>query len=103
VLGVAFSPDGIQLATGSTDGTARIWDIEQGMVHAMLVEFLEGGYAVVTADGYKVERSVGGDLWWAIKLCRFGPGELDGYVPGLRRVGPEEPLPLVGGAGKLAR
>jgi hypothetical protein len=62
VLGVAFSPD----------GTARIWDIEQGMVHAMLVEFLEGGYAVVTADGYKVEQSR--CRWWVGRgswLVRF--------------------------------
>jgi hypothetical protein len=26
------------------------------------------------------------DLWWAIKLCRFGPGELDPYVPHLRQI-----------------
>ena len=42
-------------------------------------------------------------MWWAIKLCRFEPGELDGFVPGLRRVPTGEPLPLVGRAGKLAR
>ena len=31
------------------------------------------------------------------------PGELDGYVPGLRRVPAEERLPLLGGAGNLPR
>jgi WD40 repeat protein/serine/threonine protein kinase len=30
VLGVAFSPDGKQIITGSWDGTARIWDIASG-------------------------------------------------------------------------
>jgi hypothetical protein len=31
-------------------------------------------------------------LWWAIKLCRFTPGELDPYVPGIRRLPAEERL-----------
>jgi len=51
---------------------------------------------MVTAAGYKVEGDVHGDLWWAMKLCRFGVGELDGFVPGLRRVAAEAPLSLLG-------
>ena len=103
VRGVAFSPDGTLLATASDDGTARIWDAERGVMVAVLAGFPRGGYAVLTADGYKTDGDVDGGLWWAIKLCRFGPGELDGYVPGLRRVPAEERLPLLGGAGNLPR
>ena len=31
VLGVAISPDGTRLATGSADGTAKIWDAADGL------------------------------------------------------------------------
>jgi WD40 repeat protein len=30
VYGVAFSPDGKYLLTGSFDGTARLWDLSNG-------------------------------------------------------------------------
>src|SRR5262249_26022113 len=30
VLGVAFSPDGTRLATGSRDGVAKVWDVATG-------------------------------------------------------------------------
>jgi hypothetical protein len=43
-----------------------------------LAGFSGGGYATLTADGYKAE----GDVWWAIKLCRFGPGSLTGSCRG---------------------
>ncbi len=89
---MAFSPDSALLATASDDGTARIWNVGTGAARAALVGFSGGGYAVLTADGYKVD----GDLWWAMKLCRFEPGELDGFVPGLRRVAAEALLPLLG-------
>jgi len=74
----------------------------QGVTRATLAGFSGGGYAILTTDGYKVD----GDVWWAIKLCRFGVGELDGFVPGLRRVAAEAPLSLLGKGGrgvKLAR
>jgi hypothetical protein len=45
-------------------------------------------------DGsYKLEGDPEDDLWWAIKLCRFASGELDPYVPGLRRRDATEPIP----------
>ncbi|HSZ29711.1 MAG TPA: hypothetical protein VK784_08145 [Pseudonocardiaceae bacterium] len=31
--------------------------------------------------------------WWAIKLCRFTPGELDPYDPTIRRLPPDAPIP----------
>ncbi len=49
---------------------------------------------MLTADRYRAD----GDVWRAMKLCRFEPGELDGFVPGLRRVAAEAPLPLLRGS-----
>jgi WD40 repeat protein len=59
VWGVAFSPDGTLLATASDDGTARIWDAANGAALAVLVAVPDGGYAVLAADGYKIEGDIG--------------------------------------------
>ena len=93
VRGVAFSPDGTLLVTASDDGTVRIWEVDTGTVRVTLAEFSKGGYASLSLDGYRVEGDLDNRLWWAIKLCRFAPGELDPYVPGLRRLAADAPLP----------
>ena len=98
VNGVAFSPDGSLLATASNDGTIRIWDVSTGSARVTLAEFSEGGYATLSTGGYKFDGDLLGELWWAIKLCRFEPGELDPYVPGLRRLSAEESIGLLPGA-----
>ena len=47
----------------------------------------DGGYATLLSDGrYKLVGDPGNRLWWAIKLCRFEPGELDPYTPGIARL-----------------
>jgi WD40 repeat protein len=87
VFSVAFSPDGSLLATGSD--VVRIWDLPRGGSPTVLITLIalrEGGYATLTSDGYKLDGNPGNDLWWAIKLCRFAPGELDSYIPGLQRL-----------------
>ncbi|HET8683247.1 MAG TPA: hypothetical protein VFM54_15465, partial [Micromonosporaceae bacterium] len=85
VSGVAFSPDGTLLATASEDNTARLWQTATGACLAVLLP-LPGGCAVLLPDGsYKLDGEPGDVLWWALKLCRFAPGELDEYVPGLKR------------------
>ena len=93
VNAVAFSPDGTQLATASYDGTARLWDSTTAQPVAVLVPLAGDGYATLLPDGsYKLAGDAGDSLWWAIKLCRFAPGELDPYVPGLARLPADVPI-----------
>jgi WD40 repeat protein len=93
VSAVAFSPDGTLLATASYDGTARLWRTATGRHVATLLRLTNGGTAVLLPDGsYKLEGDVSGGLSWAVKLCRFEPGELDPYLPHLRRLPPEAPI-----------
>jgi WD40 repeat protein len=85
VTGVVFSPDGSLIATASADRTARIWNTA-GACLAVLRAFSADGYAVLLADGsYKLETSSRGELWWAVKLARFEPGEIEQFVPIIRR------------------
>ncbi|MGH3930231.1 MAG: WD40 repeat domain-containing protein, partial [Pseudonocardiaceae bacterium] len=94
VYGVAFSPDGTLLATASWDSTARLWDPLTGAWLGTLLAFDKGGYAVLLPDGsYKLAGDPGRALWWAIKLCRFAPGELDPYDRKIRQLPPDAPIP----------
>jgi WD40 repeat protein len=90
VNAVAFSPDGALLATASDDGTTRIWEVATGTSRATLIALPDEGSATLVADGYKLQGDPANRLWWAIKLCRFAPGELDPYVPGLRLIPTDE-------------
>jgi len=88
---VAYSPDGSLIATAAGDGTARVWDTATGHLLVTLVPLPGGSYATLLPDGsYKLDGDPAGRLWWAIKMCRFEPGELDPYVPGIRRL-PQTP------------
>jgi WD40 repeat protein len=93
VNAVTFAAGGALAATASTDGTARIWDVSTGTHLATLVPLSDSGYAALLPDGdYKIDGDPGDSIWWAIKLCRFAPGELDPYVPSLRRLAPDAPI-----------
>jgi WD40 repeat protein/3',5'-cyclic AMP phosphodiesterase CpdA len=86
VSGVAFTAGGALLATASADNTVRLWDIATTRTLATLLALPDEGYAVLLPDGtYKQHGDPRDLLWWAIKLCRFAPGELDPYDRQIRR------------------
>lgn len=91
---VAFSPDGTQLATASDDGAVRLWDLRDGAPAARIVLIgLPDGWAAASRDGrYKLTGEPEGKFWHLVGLCRFEPGELDPYVPELRRLQEDEPF-----------
>jgi WD40 repeat protein len=94
VRSVTFSPDARLLASGADDGTVRLWDTATWAPVATLVGLPDGAWATLMPDGsYKLDGAAAGALWWAIKGCRFEPGELDPYVPAIRRLPPDAPLP----------
>ena len=101
VTSLAFAPDGSILITASEDGTIRFWDVPAPTAFASrlakpistLLRLPEDGCAVLYADGsYKVDGDPGDEFWWTIKECRFRPGELDPYVPEIRRLPADAPL-----------
>ena len=95
IFAVAFSSDGTLLATAFNDGVTRVWGVGDGVARATFAHFSKDGYATWSAAGYKVDGDPDRNLWWAIKLCRFAPGELDPYVPGLRPLPMEAPVLLL--------
>jgi hypothetical protein len=62
VRSIAFSPDGQLLATGSLDGTARLWDLSTGKV----IRILEGN---VSASASSFDRTAG------VNSVAFSPAE----------------------------
>jgi WD40 repeat protein len=92
VWSVSFSPDGRTLATAGNDGTIRVWDA-RGAAPALraILLGLPDGWAALAEDGrYKVAGDPGGRFWYVIGRCRFEPGELDPYLPAIRRLGEED-------------
>jgi WD40 repeat protein len=77
VYDVAFCPGGL-LASSGADGVVLLWNLQTGDQAATMIPLAAGGWAVLLPDGrHKLEGDPGDAFWWAIKLCRFGPGELD--------------------------
>ncbi len=96
VRSLEFSPDGKLLASASDDGTVRLWDVGGQREVATMLGLPGERWATLFPDGsYKVVGDPAGALWWTMKLCRFEPGEIDPFVPGVRRLDPSAPVGLI--------
>lgn len=79
---LAYSPNGQQIATGHESGcvavTTTSHDASQPDVY--LIGLPDDGWAAIYGERrYRLNGDPAGRFWWTAGLCRFEPGELDGY------------------------
>jgi len=88
VTSVAFSPTGVQLASGATDGTVRLWRVSDGSLVRTLEGHEYGVSSVVFSPDGTLLASGSGDR--TVKLWRISDGALvrtlEGHTDGVRSV-----------------
>jgi hypothetical protein len=74
------------------DGGIYVWSLEPLLRCVGTLTALSNGWVEFAPKGrYKVGGDVRGGFWHEVSECRFGVGELDSFVAGLRAAG-DEPL-----------
>jgi len=101
VTSVAFSPDGLMLASGNSDGTVRLWDVANPAQPRPLGQPLTGSAAAVgsvafSSDGQTLASGSGdGTRLWNLRvqyaidrICSIAGGltarQWNEYIPQLR-------------------
>jgi WD40 repeat protein len=79
VVGVAFSPDGQQVATASLDGSVRLWRVADGTLERTLSEALGPTWLVAYAPDGEQLASLSGD--GTLRLWNPSTGELAKEIP----------------------
>ncbi|WP_405177121.1 TIR domain-containing protein [Nocardia sp. NBC_01377] len=97
VWSLSFSPAGRQLASGGDDGNVIVWamgeqPVERAEIKAILLGLPEGWAALAPDGRYKFEGNIAGQFWHVIGMSRFDIGELDPYVPQVRRLASDDPF-----------
>jgi len=98
VAAIAFSSGvpgaaGPLLASASDDGTVRLWEVAAEPALRVTLLGTSDGWAAFAADGrYKADGAMTGQFWHVIGSCRFEPGELDPYVPGITQLPADVPF-----------
>jgi len=77
VYAVALSPDGARLASGSADGTVRLWSTADGRPQATLVQIAPrtDQWLILTPQGY-LATSAAGSLEWRAEGLAAAPESL---------------------------
>src|SRR5262249_39716240 len=73
VMAVAFAPDGTTLASGSRDGTVKLWDVKAGTLQRTLEAHTGDVYAVAFSPDGKLLATGGGDRTmrlWDLRTAR---------------------------------
>jgi WD40 repeat protein len=82
VTSLAYSPEGRTLAAAHAGGYITLRPAQPGSSRPVvrLVELPEDGWAALHGEHqYELHGDPAGAFWWTAGLCRFEPGELDGY------------------------
>ncbi len=77
-----FSRDGTIIATGHWNGSFALTPVrpDRSRHVTRLIDLPDGGWAAFHGDHrYELNGNSAGRFWWTAGLCRFEPGELDGY------------------------